>query len=85
MEVFKRLCKSCKDAMPDKLKCQSSYDTVTVDQFEVVTREYLKYNKKTKEVETKTTKLADHVSSQMTYQELYKKFNNCQIWRDNTL
>ena len=64
---------------------QSSYDTVTVDQFEVVTREYLKYNKKTKEVETKTTKLADHVSSQMTYQELYKKFNNCQIWRDNTL
>ena len=31
--------------MPAKLKCQSS-DIVTVNQFEVATREYLKYNKK---------------------------------------
>lgn len=52
--------------MPAKLKCPSSDDIVTVDQFEVVTREYLKYNKKTKEVETKTTKLTDRVSYQMT-------------------
>ena len=59
--------------MPAKLKCQSSDDIITVNQFEVVTREYLKYNKKTKEGETKTTKLTDHVSYQMTYQELYKK------------
>ena len=69
----KRSCKSCKDAMPAKLKCQSSDDIITVNQFEVVTRQYLKYNKKTKEGETKTTKLTDHVSSQMTYRELYKK------------
>ena len=41
--------------MPAKLKCQSS-DIVTVNQFEVATREYLKYNKKTEEVKTKTIK-----------------------------
>ena len=68
----KRSCKFCKDAMPAKLKCPSSDDIVTVDQFEVVTREYLKYNKKTKEVETKTTKLTDRVSYQMTYRKPYK-------------
>ena len=68
----KRSCKFCKNAMPTKLKCPSSGDIVTVDQFEVVTREYLKYNKKTKEVETKTTKLTDRVSCQMTYRKLYK-------------
>ena len=52
----KRPCQSCKDAMPAKLKFQSSDYIITVNQFEVVTSEYLKYNKKTKEVETKTTK-----------------------------
>ena len=41
--------------MPAKLKCQSS-DIVTVNQFKVATREYLKYNKKTEEVKTKTIK-----------------------------
>lgn len=69
----KRSCKFCKDAMPAKLKCPSSDDIVTVDQFEVVTRKYLTYNKKTKEVETKTTKLTNRVSSQMTCRKLYKK------------
>ena len=49
-EYYQRKCsrklnKSCKDAMPAKLRCQSSGDTVTINQFEVVTREYLKYNK----------------------------------------
>ena len=69
----KRLCKPCKDAIPAKLKCQSSDDIFTVDQFEVKTREYLKYNKNTKELETKTAKLTDRVSSQMAYRKLYKK------------
>ena len=59
--------------MPAKLKCQSS-DIVTVNQFKVATREYLKYNKKTEEVKTKTTKVTDPVFSHRTYQELHKKF-----------
>ena len=41
----RKLNKSCKDTMPAKLRCQSSSDIVTINQFEVVTREYLKYNK----------------------------------------
>ena len=69
----RRSCKTFKDCKPAELKCQTSNEIVSVDQFEVVTKEYLKFNKKTKEVEKKSTKLTDHVSSQMTYKYLYKK------------
>ena len=68
----RRSCKTCKDCKPAELKCQTSNEIVSVDQFEVVTKEYLKFNKKTKEVEKKSTKLTDRVSSQMTYKDLYK-------------
>ena len=69
----RRSCKTCKDCKPAELKCQTSNEIVSVDQFEVVTKEYLKFNKKTEEVEKKSTKLTDRVSSQMTYKDLYKK------------
>ena len=69
----RRSCKTCKDCKPAELKCQTSNEIVSVDQFEVVTKEYLKFNKKTKEMEKKRAKLTDHVSSQMTYKDLYKK------------
>ena len=46
-------CKNCKKSDPATLKCQTSDEIVTVNQFEAILKEYLKFNKKTKEIETK--------------------------------
>ena len=68
-----RRCKNCMDSKPAPLKCQSSNEIVSYDQFEVVEREYLQLDKKTNEVEKKNTKLTDRVTTQTTYTDLYKK------------
>ena len=55
------------------LKCHSSNEILSVDQFEVVEREYKTPNLTTNEVETKTTKITDRVTNQMTCKDLYNK------------
>ena len=71
-----RKCKDCKNVKPSSLKCSTSMELVTVDQFELVEREYKKLNPKTGIIELKKTKLTERVSKQMTYQELYKKLSS---------
>ena len=71
-----RHCKECKDSKPPSLKCQSSNDLVNVDQFVQVQKEYLKLNKKSNEIEKKSTKLTELDTTQMTYKDLYKKLNS---------
>ena len=66
-------CKDCKKSRPAALSCQSSSELVTVDQFETVKREYLKVDKETKEIQKHCSNMTDHVSTQMTYKDLYKK------------
>ena len=84
-------CKDCKDTKPTPLKCSSSKELVTFDQFEVVKREYKKLNPKTNVLELKTTQLTERVSKQITYEELYNKLSNvqkeycrhkCQVYND---
>ena len=45
--------------MPAKLQCQKSKDLVSVDQFEMVEREYQKLNKESGEMEEKVSKMTD--------------------------
>ena len=58
-------CKDCKDRKRAPLKCSSSKELVTFDQFEVVKREYKKLNLKTNLLELKTTQLTERVSKQI--------------------
>ena len=58
-------CKDCKDTKPAPLKCSSSKELVTFDQFEVVKREYKKLNFKTNLLELKTIQLTERVSKQI--------------------
>ena len=71
-----RSCRNCKNTKPAKLACMSSNELVTVEQFETIERQYLKINKKTNEVEQKTSKLTDKVETQMSYSALYKKLTS---------
>ena len=67
-----RRCKNCKNSKPAPLKCQTSNDLVTTDQFEVVKKDYIKVNNEGI-AEKKTTKLTERVSQQITYEQHYKK------------
>ena len=63
-------CKDCKDTKPAPLKCSSSKELVTFNQFEAAKKEYKKLNPKTNVLELKTTQLVERVSKQITYEEL---------------
>ena len=60
------------------LQCSSSNGLVSVDQFEVVVREYKKLNNETGQTEEKTTKFMEQVSTQVIYKDLNKKLCNLQ-------
>ena len=51
-----RQCLNCKNSKPAPLKCQSSNELVTVDQFETVERTYPKLSKDTNMIEQKNNK-----------------------------
>ena len=69
-------CKQCNNLKPAPLKCSTSDDQVTVDQFEQVVREYEKVNAKTNKKEKKKTKVQERVSKQMSYKDLYQRLCN---------
>ena len=66
-------CKDCNKLPPATLKCMESEELVTVDQFEMVHREYQKFNTKKKIMEIKKTKCMDRVHKKISYRDLYKK------------
>ena len=74
-------CKDCKDTKPAPLKCSSSKELVTFDQFEVVKREYKKLNPKTNVLEIRTAQLTESVTKQITYEESY---SNLVMFKRNT-
>ena len=71
-----RRCRECKAVSPSTLKCQQSEELVSVDQFETVKREYLKYNKEKDTVESKTSKFTDRVQTKMLYKDLYERIRS---------
>lgn len=44
--MCEKQCKDCNKLLPATLKCQYSKDTTTINQFQMVNKEYPKYNKK---------------------------------------
>lgn len=67
-----RNCSNCKAAKSLEIKCKNSNELITVEQFELVTKDYNKFNTETKEEEKKQTKLTEKTVKQMAYKDLYK-------------